>query len=500
MWTWIGAGILLLCVAAGYAWWRQRRSTPDRGGDDGDPGGTGGPGAGTGPTAPATIDDLRALAAVALVATDDAIRSSQLELEVARSELGDDEVEPFTAALDQAREELQRAFASAQRAQEHADGDAEQDAERAQLEEILTRCGAAGSHLDVLVPRFDARRDLEGRVGDVLDDRADDLVVLQDRLVASTATTETLTTQFPRASTASVVDDLEQASERLRFAQESITAGRELLDAGDRRGAASRARAVEEALIQATRLLASVDRAPRVLAKAQEAVTTLLRQTEKDIADAERLGVTDELVAKGLYARETLGWADAGVASGSYDPLETRRALQDADLALGQALGPIRTDDDTQERAIALLATAWYGARATVRAADELITTRRAAVGLEARARISQARHHLATGTDLGDADPTGALAHLRSADALAYQARTLAQQDEAAWSNSRRISVGSGALDGVLLGGILIEAPTPGVDPGRAQAGAGAPLGPPSFGGPATRARRVGQGRFAVP
>jgi hypothetical protein len=491
VWTWIGAGLLILVAAAAYTWWRRRSSAPEL--EDH----AHSPGAGPGPThEPAdTIEGRRALAAAALVDTDDAIRCSQLELDVARSELGDDQVEPFLAALDRARGELDMAFTVAQLAHEGAGS----DAERTQLEEITNRCQVACGHLDALVPRFDALRGLEARLDDLLASRAEDLAVLEDRLIRSTATTEALTAQFPRASTAGVVDDLEQARERLRFARTSITVGRDLLHGGDRRGAAARGRAVEESLIQATRLLASVDRAPQVLAKAQEAVSTLLRQTEKDIADAERLGVTDDMVAKGLYARETLGWADAEVGTGSYDPLEMRRALQDADLALGEALGPIRTDDDTQERALALLATTWYGARATVRAAEELITTRRAAVGLEARARISHARRDLATGTALGDSDPTQALHLLRSADALAYQARTLAQQDEAAWSNARRISSGTGALDGVLLGGILIEAPTPEGHPGTSPTGAGAPLGPPSFGGPATRARRVGSGQFEV-
>jgi hypothetical protein len=248
-------------------------------------------------------------------------------------------------------------------------------------------------------------------------------------------------------------------------------------------------------------LLDSVDRSPKVLARAQEAVTTLLAQSERDIADAERLGVSDDLPAKGQYARETLGWAGEEVSSGDYDPLEMRRALQDADVALGRALGDVRPADDTQERALTLLATAWYGARAAIRAADELIMTRRAAVGLEARARLAQARCLNATGTALGDSDPPASLRHLRAADALAYQARTLAQQDEAAWLNSRRIASGVGDLDTVLLGGILIEAPVGAAGgPGTTAGADAAPtLGPPSFGGPATRGRRVGHGGFSA-
>jgi hypothetical protein len=493
---WIVAGALLLVAAGAYAWWRDRRSTPDLverdAGDDA---------AGAGPTAapderPATIEDLRAAADAALVAMDDAIRSSQQELGVARSEVGEDGVEPFTAAIDQAQGQLAQAFGTARKAQERAGT----DAERPLLEEILATCAAADSQLDALAPRFDALRDLEGRVGVVLTHLADDLAIFEDRLTRAAATAGTLRTQYPSATIAGVVDDLDQATERLRFARASITAGEQLLSSADRLGAAARARAAEEALVQAATLLQSVDRSPKVLAKAQEAVTTLLRQTERDIAEVERLGVADDLAAKGQYARETLGWAGQEVSSGGYDPLEMRRALQDTDVALGRALGPIRPADDTLERALSLLATAWYGARAAVRAADELIMTRRGAVGLEARVRLSEARDHHVTGTALGDSDPTAALRHLRTADALAYQARTLAQQDEAAWLNARRMSAGVGELDSVLLGGILIESRTASADGVATKAGGVARsglLGPPSFGGRATRARRVGHGSF---
>ena len=445
---------------------------------------------------PATIEELRAAANAALVATDDAVRSSLQELGVARSETGEDVVEPFTAALDRAQGELDQAFRTAREAQDGADT----DAERALLEEILSRCAAAGAHLDALAPRFDELRDLDGRVGDVLNHLASDLTTLKSRLSDATDIVGTLRTQFPRATIAGVVDDLDQASERLAFAQASITAGEDLLASSDRLGAAARARAAEEALVQSGTLLDSVDRSPKVLARAQEAVTTLLRQTEKDIAEAESLGAADDMAARGQYARETLGWAADEVSTGGYDPLEMRRALQDTDVALGRALGPIRPADDTQERALSLLATAWYGARAAIRAADELIMTRRAAVGVEARVRLCEARGHHTTGTALGDSDPPAALRHLRTADALAYQAHTFAQQDEAAWRNTRRMAAGIGDLDSELLGGILIEAPTPDVAVTAASGVARQPpLGPPSFGGPATRARRVGHGHFQV-
>ena len=495
-WPWITAGVLILVAAGAYAWWRHRRSARDRMNANADRGREGAGSPQDAAARPPTTEELRAEANAAMIATDDAIRSSQQELWLARAEAGEDVVEPFTAAVDKAQAELVRAFATARQAQDCADT----DDERGLLEEILTRCATAGTHLDALAPRFDEQRDLDGRVGDVLTHLAGDLTTLKARLSDATGIVGTLKTQFPRATIAGVVDDLDLASERLVFAQASITTGEQLLASSDRLGAAARARAAEEALVQSGTLLDSVDRSPKVLARAQEAVTTMLRQTEKDIADAESLGVADDLAAKGQFARETLGWAADEVSAGGYDPLEMRRALQDTDLALGRALGPIRPDDDTQERALSLLATAWYGARAAIRAADELIMTRRAAVGVEARVRLCEARGYHTTGTTLGDSDPPAALQHLRTADALAYQARTLAQQDEAAWRNTRRMAAGIGDLDSELLGGILIEAPTPRAA-GTTPAGASSqpPLGPPSFGGPATRARRVGHAHFQV-
>jgi hypothetical protein len=503
-WPWLIAGALVLLAAGGYAWWR-RRSAAQRGDRPDRPAGSEpASGAASGAEAgPPTIEELRATAAAALVTTDDALRSSRDELGVARSEFGEDEVEPFAAALDQAQDELDHALGTARQAQELAEDEADADAERPLLEEIIAGCASAGAHLDALAPRFDALRDLEARVGELLVHLGADLADNEGRLSSARTTAGTLMTQYPRATIAVVLADVDQATEWLAFAKESIRVGEQLVHS-DRRGSAARARAAEEALVQAGSLLDSVDRSPKVLAKAEEAVTTLLAQSERDIADAERLGVADDLAAKGRFARETLGWAGQEVSTGGYDPLEMRRALQDTDVALGRALGPIRPADDTLERDLSLLASAWYGARAAVRAADELITTRRAAVGLEARVRLSEARSHQATGTALGDSDPTSALRHLRAADALAYQARTLAQQDEAAWRNARMMGASIGDLDSVLLGGILIEsgpASTSGVGATRAASTAALPtapnLGPPSFGGPATRARRVGHGHF---
>ena len=242
-----------------------------------------------------------------------------------------------------------------------------------------------------------------------------------------------------------------------------------------------------------------MDNSPQLLLRANAVVGSLLDEVERGIADAERLGVTGHLTASGHYARDTLGWVGKEVASGGYDPLATRRALEDTNAALGRALGPVRAQDEAHQRAAAAMANAWYAARATLGSADRFVTTRRGAVGVRARDRLAEAHEAYAQGIGLGDADPLSALAHLRRADVLADEARALAQHDEASYRNTRRIAGGMDERGAMLLGGILIEVPSSQPPVGSERAGTGGPrvVGPVSFGGRATRGRLVGAGEF---
>jgi hypothetical protein len=495
VWPWLLVGALIVAAGA-VLYWRRR----------GDVGGAGGPGSGDEPgragdgadgaaDLPPTIEDLRASATAALIAVDDSIRTSEQEVGFASAEVGQDGVEPFAAAIDLSKHDMTLAVGLLREAQSCEAVDPELEV----LAEIIATCARADSRLDDLATRFDALRDLEGRAAEILPTLDKQTAALEERLVRATATLDDLRTEYPYGTVAGLLDDLDRAAERLQFASASVAIGLRLLDGADHRGAGARARACEEALGQANSLLDWVDSAPQVLLRARDVVTTLLTEAERDIADAERLGVTEDLAAKGRYARETLGWAGEEVASGEYDPLAMRRALEDTNTALGRALGPIRADEESDRRAAALLASAWYGARATVGSADRYITTRRGAVGVEARTRLSEARSAYVEGIEIGDSDPRTALQRLRTADSLADQARALAQQDEAAYRNTAQMGGGMGELGAMLLGGILIGEPAQQGAEGGLDARAVPPLGPGavSFGGRATRGRRLGAGDF---
>ena len=445
--------------------------------------------------APVPIDQLRSEAAGALIEADDSIRASEEELGFARAQFDDAATAPFVAVLEQARADLARAFAL-QRTVNEAEG---QDTEREVLEQIISLGLAADARLDDQVEHFDELRDMERRIDEILPSLAERAASLQVRLRGSTTIADEVRVRFSGAALQTVRGNLDQAADRIRFAVESVQVGHDLLAESDHQGAVARARAAEEALGQAHTLLDSVDRAPEELAQAQVAVAALLEETAKDIAEAEGLGATAGLSESLRYARETLDMARSAVASGEYDPPTTRRALEDSDGALEASLAPLRAEVEARRRADALLAITVDGARASIRAAGDFITTRRGAVGAEARTRLAEAERQFAAGLAIAESDPATALPHLQAADQVADQALALAQQDEAHYLNSRRMRGGTSSLTNMMMGGILLDSMTSGSgrSRGRSRRAAGGGRSPSSFGGGASRARRGGGGRF---
>jgi hypothetical protein len=486
---WLVGGLVLVGGAVLVLWLvRRGRSSTTRGP------GSGAPGAPV-PPAEMPITQLRQQVAAALIEVDDAIRTSEQELGFAIAQFGEESGGPFTAALAESKADLTRAF-GLQRDAQAAEGT---PAERGLLTQVLAVCTAADERLDAQVEAFDKLRDLERTIDTVLPGLAQQAAGLPGRADAAQATLDQLRARWPSAALDPLGRQLGQARERIAFATESVTVGADLLASGDRTGAVARARATEEAIGQAVTLLEVVERAPQALESAQRAVEALVVETQRDLAEAERLGMPPELAGPHHFASDTLAWAQQVIASGNVDPIAVRRALEDSDSALDRAMVPLREAEQRRQRAAALLAGATEAARASIQAANDFITTRRGAVGAEARTRLAEAQRRLDSG--LGTPDPIAALEQVQAADALADQAYVLAQQDEARMRDAQRREGGSGSLGTIVLGGILIDAMTRG---GGSYGGSRGPSfpsgggrGPGSFGGSATRGRRSGGGRF---
>jgi LPXTG-motif cell wall-anchored protein len=499
-WLWLVLGGLALL---GLVWWLFRRRSRDR--------------------APATLapeetdefaalstDELSKRASSLLVQMDDAIKTSEQEVAFAAAQFGDETAAPFAAAVESAKADVARAF-ELRRALD--DSTEEDDArQRAMLKEIITLTQGASDRLDAEVERFDELRAMERNAPELLAALESRLGPLEGRVPHGETALATLTETYAPEAVASVSDNIRQAGERITFARGEVAEGRREVEAGSRGKAAVAIRGAEEAVGQAGQLFDAIDRLATDLADADDKIRAAIPEVVSDLTAARAVADGKPELAKYVTrAEHALAAAEraASITDGQ-DPLGALHRLEEAGKALDTALVEAREEQEQARRARAALEQTLSGARAKIEAADDFITTRRGAVGADARTRLAEAKRHyeqsLATAAD----DALAGLEHARTADGLAEQALRIAQQDVAGYGSGPTTRLpgmpggGGGGLGDLLIGGILIDL----LLGGRGGGGGGGRgggggwsipggLGPGSFGGMGTRGRRGGGGRF---
>ncbi|MFJ6010586.1 TPM domain-containing protein [Streptomyces sp. NPDC092952] len=493
---------------AGFAYVRRRkrgttRTTPAAKGW-GPAAGPGGP--------PVPLPELDARAKEALVAADDAVRTSEEELGFATAQFGEEAAAPFTSAVDFAKGELTTAFRVRQRLDD-AVPESDED-RRLMLDEILARCAEASARLDAVAGDFDRLRALEREAPQALAAAETAFRTLAGRVAGAETALIAMRERYAPAASAAAAEDLELAKDRLLFATSNLNRARQSLDAADRSAAAVYLRAGEGGVDQAATLVDAVDRRARELAEAAERLPGALAETETDLADAGGLlegtaaGVpTADLRGRIARARAVVEAVREELRTGPYDPIDALRRVEEADTALDTALAGVREREEGDRRALALLDGATLTARSSIAAAADLITTSRGAVGSQARTRLAEAQRRLERSRELAGAgaDPQTALAEAQQADALAGQARRLAEHDVRSYGGpggsgggpSSGGGVGGAVLGGIILGGLPGGGGGRGGFGGGGHGGSGGGGGPGSFGGGGTRGRRGGGGRF---
>ncbi|MGW2204032.1 TPM domain-containing protein [Streptomyces sp. NPDC001774] len=521
----VGAG-----AVAAYAWSKRRRRPGAGTGAAGAETGAGtGAGAGASPPggqgwgapkepAQPTLPVLDRQARQALVATDDAVRTSQEELGFATAQFGEEAVGPFTEAMVFAKEELTAAFRLRQKLD---DAFPEDDASRrSMLDEIIRRCAEANARLDARTEDFDRLRALERDAPEALAAVEAAYREQSGRLGTAEAALTAMRERYAESAASPVASDVEQAKDRLVFATTHVDRARQAVETGDNGVAAVHIRAAEGAVDQAARLSEAVDRRAKELAEAVGRLATALAETEADLADARGLlqGTAEGVSTADLQGR--IARAEAVVAdvrrtvdAGRHDPLDVLRRIEEADAALDEALAGARERESGTRRARALLDQTMLTARSAVGAAADYITTHRGAVGSEARTRLAEAQRRLGKAAALAEADdPQAGLGEAQQADALARRAQDLAEQDVRTYGNPNGlggvtgVGGGGGGLGGAVLGGIILGGLFGG---GRGGGGHGGGFGgggfggggfgggPGRFGGGGTRGRLGGGGRF---
>ncbi|MER5551520.1 TPM domain-containing protein [Streptomyces sp. NPDC002793] len=458
------------------------------------------------------LPELDARAKEDLVDTDDAVRTSEEELGFATAQFGEESAAPFASVVQRAKSELTAAF---RLRQELDDAFPEDDATRRRmLDEIISRCADANGRLDAMSEDFDRLRALEQTAPQAVATAETTYRELLARVSASETAVGAMRERYAESAAAPAAGDVEQAKDRLVFTTSALNQARQAVDAGDNARAAVYVRAAEGAIKQVSTLVDGVDRRAGELAEAADGLPGALTETETDLADARGLldgtpeGVpTADLRGRVARAEAVVGDVREELASGPYDPVDALRRVEEADAALDEALAGAREQEQGGRRARSLLDQAMLTARSAIGAAADFITTNRGAVGSQARTRLAEAQRRWERAGELASAgDPQGALAEAQQADALATQARSLAEQDVRGYRDQDGFGgprggggTGGAVLGGIILGGLLGGGRGGGLGGGFGGGfgGGGFGGGPGSFGGGGTRGRRGGGGRF---
>jgi hypothetical protein len=423
------------------------------------------------PYAGTTTEQLQFRASSALLQLDEAMKTSQLDLDYARAQYGEQAVVGFDKALAASRDELSRAFTLRQQLDDDIPED--EPTTRQMLGEMLRLTEAAGTRLDEQAGAFAQLRDLEHTAPQVLDALAPRIAELHGRLPQEEARLAELQQRFAVPATAPVADNVTEARARLAAAEQEVQEARTALASPEPGTAVGDIRAAEDAVAQTATLLDAVGRLAADLDAAGGRVAAVRAETEKDLAEARSLTAAGD--ASGLRpqiarAESALASADAALAGAQPDPLAALRLLEEADIALEQALSVARDAQVQNRRAAAALEQALLTARSSIDAAADFINTRRGAVGPEARTRLAEAQRRLDLAVEQGRDNPVSALREAHQAGALAQSALQLAQNDVSGWGGGgpggfgggygggyRRggVDLGSLVLGGILLGGL---------------------------------------------
>ncbi|GAA3218764.1 TPM domain-containing protein [Oerskovia jenensis] len=436
-------------------------------------------------------DELNRRASSALVAIDDALKTSEQELGFAQAQFGLEATQEFQVALATGKQKASQAFALRQQLDD--DTPESEPQARTMMAQIIALCTEVGRSLDAESAQFDELRDLQSRAPEVLDTVERRAGEVEARVAPARSTLAALSTTYPAAALASVSANPDQVLQLVAGAREAVAAGRTALENTDRASAVAHARAAENAVGQAVTLLDAIDSAGEVLAQAGQRLDVAVASITADIADAARLAPSDPTVsARAADAQAAV--TEARTARDGGDPIAALRRLTDAEAAIDAALAPFRASAEQTARAAALLRDTLGRVDSQVRATNDFIETRRGAVGPEARTRLSEAIRYLGEARALQPSDPVRALATAQQADSLAQAAAQLAQRDASAWESQQNgpgmFGGGSGGggnnVGGMVLGGILLDQILRGGGGGgrRSGGGFGGGFGGGGFGG----------------
>ncbi|MGE2833624.1 TPM domain-containing protein, partial [Mycobacterium sp. SMC-4] len=410
-----------------------------------------------------SLDALDDLSRQIVVEVDNEVRTSESELALAVDEFGERETAAFTRAVNNAKITLAQAL-NVRHILDDAVPETPQQ-RRNLLTRVVVSAAKADRELEAQREAFAKLRDLVINAPTRLDSLTQQMIDLTARLAPAKQTLAGLRSEYDESALASVADNIDEARERLAFAERNIDTGRKLVarPANKQSGLVDAIHAAEAALGQARTLLDAVDSAATDINRAVSDLPATIADTQRGIEQAGAqlaqgsLAVATQLSAARDAAVEAVAHAQS---AGRADPLGAFSRLTQADAELDRLLADVEEEREAAERLTRTYEQALFTAQSRVRAVSDYIDTRRGVVGPEARARLSEAVRQLQAARDKRGTNLNEALSHAHGAATLAGQAQTLANSDVAA--AQRHFSGpygggGGGGQMGAVIGGIIL-------------------------------------------
>ncbi|KUI34495.1 hypothetical protein AU197_07425 [Mycobacterium sp. IS-1590] len=440
-----------------------------------------------------SLDALDDLSRAMVVEVDNAVRTSDHELELAVEEFGTARTEPFTRAVNNAKTTLAQAFNVRQILD---DAIPETPAQRRDLlTRVVVAAAKADRELDAQRDAFTELRNLVINAPSKLDSMTQRVVDITARLEPSRQKLAELHREFDSTALSSVAGNVDAAKELLDFADESIGRGRDLAARpvpGRQSELVECVRAAESALVQARGLLDAVDSAASDIRRAAATLPAAIEDIQNGIKQAGAL-LQQGNVPQAAQLAEARDAAAAAVAaaqrSKAADPLGTFTELTKADADLDRLLAAVEQEREAAERLNRALDEALFTARSRVRSVSDFIDTRRGIVGPEARTRLAEAVRQIGAAEERRATEPAEAVKHANGAAMLASQAQNLANADVQNAQSSYMGPFGGGGRGGggnmgAIIGGILIGNILSGGMRGGFGGFGGGGFSPGSFGG----------------
>ena len=409
------------------------------------------------------INALDDLSKSIVVEVDNAVRTSANELVLAVEEFGETQTAPFAAAVDNARQTLKQAFTVRQKLDDDVPEPLPE--RRDLLTRVVVSAAKANKELDTQSAAFRQMRDLVFNAPERMDALTQQLVTVTARLEPSDQKLAQLRTEFDEGALASVARNVTAARERVAFADDSITRGRELAAkpvAGEVGDLIDCVRGAESSLQQANTMLDAVDSAASDIRRAVSTLPAAIEDIQRGISQA-----GEQLAKGGLAKSAELSTArDAAVravsaaqTNGSTDPLGTFTQLTQADADLDRLLATVTEEREASDRLERSYEQALSTAESRVRSVSDYIDTRRGSIGPEARTRLNEAVRQLEAAESKRETAIDEAIKHANGASMLAAQAQQLANDDVQAGQRQYQVNYGGRRQSdmGAMVGGIIL-------------------------------------------